>query len=134
MKPRHNKESKLLKENSIGSLIAEGLEEIAAVSKEGVERIPEKFTCHKFTLDLNPTTYGKKEVRDTRKLLGASQAVFAQFLGVAVKTVRAWEQGLNVPSDGAARMMDEIRHNPEYFKKRMSEVAIEKADRKYVAS
>lgn len=134
MKSHHKKESKLLKENSIGSLLAEGLEELASAAKEGVEQIPEKFTCHKFTLDLKPTTYGKTEVRATRKLLGASQAVFAQFLGVTVKTVRAWEQGINIPSDGAARMMDEIRHNPTYFKKRMAEVAIAKTDRKYVAS
>jgi len=58
-------------------------------------------------------------VRRTRGLLRASQAVFARFLGVSVKTVRAWEQGFNVPSDMACRFMDEIRRDPSYWLRRL---------------
>jgi hypothetical protein len=35
--------------------------------------------------------------------------------------VQAWESGVNTPSDMACRFMDEIRHNPEYWQKRLSE-------------
>jgi DNA-binding XRE family transcriptional regulator len=55
-------------------------------------------------------------------MLNASQAVFARFLGVRPTTVRAWECGNNVPSDMAARFLDEIRANPSLFKARMVQV------------
>ena len=61
-------------------------------------------------------------VRATRRLLGASQNFFAQFIGVALGTVRAWEQGRNVPSGAAARLLDEIRLNPEFWKSRFVSV------------
>lgn len=83
--------------------------------------IDERFTCRTFVLDLEPTPYNPKHVKATRKLLNASQGLFAQFLGVSVKTVRAWEQGANAPSDMACRFMDEIRRNPEYWRGRLRE-------------
>jgi putative transcriptional regulator len=63
-------------------------------------------------------------VKQTRALLGASQAVFANFLGVSVKTVRAWEQGVNTPSAMACRFMDEIRRDPKHWIARLSEAAV----------
>jgi HTH-type transcriptional regulator/antitoxin HigA len=55
-----------------------------------------------------------------RKVLNASQALFAQFLGVSVKAVRKWESG-QAPSEMACRFMDEIRRNPKYWHKRLRE-------------
>lgn len=52
-----------------------------------------------------------------------SQAIFAQFLGVSLGTVRDWEQGNKPPNGAASRLMDEIRNNPEYFFKRLMELA-----------
>jgi len=52
--------------------------------------------------------------------------LFAHFLGVSVKTVRSWEQG-KTPSDIASRFMDEIRHNPNYWRQRLKESAKAKA-------
>ena len=72
-------------------------------------------------LDLEPGKYDGKKVKATRKLLGASQSVFAQFLGVSVRSVRAWEAGRKGPLDSVARFMDEIRHNPEYMRQRLRE-------------
>jgi putative transcriptional regulator len=105
--------------NSVGKKIIEGLREFTE-APEGGEKIAEKFTCRKVTLDLLPVPYGPKDVVATRKLLGVSQGVFAQFLGVSVKTVRAWEQG-KTPGDMACRFMDEIRRNPGYWQMRLRE-------------
>jgi putative transcriptional regulator len=104
---------------SVGAKIIEGLAEFTNALETG-EKIPEKFTCRKVTLDLLPVVYGPKTVATTRKLLGVSQGVFAQFLGVSVKTVRAWEQG-KTPGDMACRFMDEIQRNPKYWQKRLRE-------------
>ena len=43
------------------------------------------------------------------------------FLGVSVKTVQAWEQGLQTPPKMACRFMDEIRHDPEHWIERLKE-------------
>lgn len=80
-----------------------------------------RFTCRTFVLDLEPASYNPNDVKSTRKLLSASQGMFAKFLGVSIKTVRAWEQGTNTPSDMACRFMDEIRRNPDYWRSRLRE-------------
>lgn len=106
--------------DSVGKKIIEGLREFTA-ALENDEPIAEKFTCRKVTLDLLPVAYDPQAVKATRKLLAASQGVFAQFLGVSVKTVCAWEQGRIAPSDMACRFMDEIQRNPDYWRKRLRE-------------
>lgn len=93
---------------------------------ENKEVITERFTCRKIELDLQPTPYKPELVKTTRELLGVSQALFAQFLGVSVKTVRAWEQGKNSPKDMACRFMDEIRHDPKRWRERLRELFVEK--------
>jgi len=90
---------------------------------ERSDRISDRFTCRKVDLDLQPETYTPEKVRTTRGILRASQPIFAQFLGVTVRTVRAWEQGTNTPSDMACRFMDEIRRDPDYWFKRLSGAA-----------
>ena len=88
---------------------------------EKQEPLSKRFTLRKIALRLEQTSYSPRRVKETRKLLGGSQAIFAQFLGVSVQTVRSWEQGVNEPSDMARRFMDEIRHNPRYWCKRLKE-------------
>jgi putative transcriptional regulator len=86
-------------------------------------RIPNKYTCRRMVLDLHPQRYTAAQVKSTRKLLKVSQALFAQFLGVSPQTVRSWEQGKTPPQDIACRFMDEIRRNPDYWRKRIAESA-----------
>jgi len=38
--------------------------------------------------------------------------------------VRAWEQGENIPIDIAKRFMDEIRHDPDYWRARLREIVV----------
>jgi putative transcriptional regulator len=115
----------LEKKASVGARIIEGLQEFADTLKKK-EPIAEKFTCRVVELDLHPTPYDPELVKATRQLLRASQAVFARFLGVSVKTVQAWEQGASTPNDMACRFMDEIRHNPPYWTERLRQAAVAK--------
>lgn len=119
-------QSELLKGKSLGQLIGEGLQEYAAALTRDPVAAGKEFTCRQISLEVTPTHYTPDLVKATRRLLGASQAVFARFLGVSLKTVHAWEQGINVPTDSAARFMDEIRVQPAYFQSRLASMAVQR--------
>lgn len=108
------------KSASVGPKIIEGLREFTE-ALENDEPIVQRFTCRTVMLDMVPAVNNPRTVKATRKLLGTSQAIFAQFLGVSVNAVRAWEQGANTPSDMACRFMDEIRRNLQYWRNRLRE-------------
>jgi DNA-binding transcriptional regulator YiaG len=105
--------------NTVERDLVEGLEGFLADLKSDAP-IEKKYTCRRVILDLEPHTYTADQVRATRRLLNASQELFAQFLGVSVNAVRKWESG-TPPSDMACRFMDEIRRNPEYWRTRLKE-------------
>ncbi len=107
-----------MKKASVEDVIVQRLEEFTE-ALEKHEVLSQRFTCRKVELDLKPELYSPALVKKTRAVLRASQAVFALFLGVSVRTVRAWEQGINTPSDMACRFMDEIRGNPDLMRKRL---------------
>jgi putative transcriptional regulator len=110
---------------TIADRIKQRLAKFTIALEEG-ETIQDKFTCRRIELHLKPTPYDPKAVRQTRKALGASQAVFAILLGTSIKTVQAWEQGTGEPSKMASRFMDEIRRNPEYWIERLQESIVKK--------
>lgn len=117
------------KKPTIAEELIDGFTELADALEAGIE-LGTKFNCYQMKLDLKPQTYTPELVKGTRKLLGASQSVFARFLGVSHSTVSQWEQGLNVPMPMACRFMDEIRRNPAYYKKRLGESMVPKGGRK----
>ena len=90
-----------------------------ALEKNGV--ISNQFTCRKVVLNLRPEPYSPKKVKQVRRTLRVSQALFAQFLGVSVGTVQKWERGDNPPEKIACRFMDEILRHPRYWRKRLLE-------------
>jgi putative transcriptional regulator len=106
--------------NAFEKKIAARLQRFVDALEEDTD-LTESFNCRTVVLDLEPTEYEPEKVIQTRKLLGASQVVFARFLGVSVQTVRAWEQGVNSPSDMACRFMDEIRLDIAHWQKRLKE-------------
>ena len=114
-----------MKKPTIEEQIIQGLEAFADALESG-EDITKRFTCRKVVLDLEPTAYKPELVKETRKTLGMSQALFAKFLGVSTGTVRAWEQGAKKPSPIACRFMDEIRHDPARFQERVKELVTPK--------
>ena len=107
---------------NIGQKITKRLAAFATALEEN-KTVTERFTCHRITLDLQPKPYDPKLAKKTRDSLGLSQALFAQFLGVSVKTVSAWECGSKNPKNIACRFMDEIRENPEHWRERLSNIA-----------
>jgi len=111
--------------NDVERDLVEGLEGFVEALKND-EPISGEFTCRRVVLDLETHDYTPERVKATRKLLRVSQVLFAHFLGVSAKTVRAWEQG-KTPSDIAGRFMDEIQRNPEYWRQRLKESTKTKA-------
>ncbi len=99
----------------------DGLNELSAAVQRGDE-LSAKFNVREVRLAIKPSKYTPTLVKKTRGTLHASQSLFAVFLGVSAATVRAWERGANTPSDMAARFMDEIRHDPQYWQRRFSSV------------
>lgn len=60
-----------------------------------------------------PKPLTKKEIMQIRQDLGASQAVFAAFLNISVKTVQAWESGLRMPGGEALKLLEIAKDRPE---------------------
>lgn len=113
------------KRKSIGGRIVDRLTRFTEALERG-DDLSKRFTCREVALELRTARYGAALVRKTREQLGVSQAIFAQFLGVSLGAVRAWEQGVTDPQGIARRFMDEIRHDPEHWAARLRQVAVEK--------
>jgi putative transcriptional regulator len=117
------------KRKTIAEELITGFTELAEELESGCD-IGTKFNCYQMQLDLQPETYTPKMVKETREQLGASQAVFAKFLGVSVKSVSQWERGAGTPSPIACRFMDEIRRNPDHYIARLRESVVPKNGRR----
>jgi putative transcriptional regulator len=114
---------------SIADDLIAGFTELADTLDAGGD-IGAEFNCYQMQLDLRPDAYTPSLVKATRGRLGASQAVFAQFLGVTAKSVSQWERGVTAPSPIACRFMDEIRRNPSYYVARLRESMVRKTGRR----
>lgn len=115
-----------VKNDSVGKKILKGLHKFVDALQND-RAITEVFTCRKMTLDLHPMRYTGETVKSTRQLLRASQAVFAQFLGVKPSTIQAWEQNRQTPPDIACRFMDEIQRDPEYWRKLKDSIRVKES-------
>jgi len=110
---------------SVAERIKQRLEEFTHDLESG-EKIEDKYTCRKVEFCLKPIKFMPAAVRETRKQLGASQNVFAMFLGVATKTIQAWEQGKSAPNPMACRFLEEIRRDPVHWRERLSHSVVAK--------
>lgn len=59
--------------------------------------------------------FTSKEIAGIRESMGASQPVFAKYLGVSVSTIRTWEQGDKVPTGSARRLLQFAHSEPTNF-------------------
>jgi DNA-binding transcriptional regulator YiaG len=99
--------------------MVEGLHAICDAVEAGVP--PERVaTIRTYQIDITLPILGPVEVRSIRESLGLSQALFADFLGVAPATVRSWEQGQREPSALARRFLGEIRDDPAHWRERLA--------------
>lgn len=62
-----------------------------------------------------PRSYLPSDVRSLRDMMGASQNLFAQLVGVSIKTIQGWEQGVRIPSMATRRLLDVIAEDPKAF-------------------
>ena len=53
----------------------------------------------------------KDQIREIRKHAQMTQSVFADYLGVSVKTVEAWERGRTHPTGPSYRLMSFLAQN-----------------------
>jgi DNA-binding transcriptional regulator YiaG len=102
-----------------GAKIVAAFQEAINVMRSG-EGLPRRLTIRCYHAEFVRPSYGPKDVRRVRDLLGMSQVVFARFLGVDPNTVRSWEQGTRSPSLIARRFMGEIEGDPAYWRKRVA--------------
>jgi putative transcriptional regulator len=104
--------------SSRGEQIVKALTQFADDLESGVP-LASKYTVRNVRVIPEPSVYSPTRVRAVRKLIGASQDVFAQLLAVSPMTVRSWEQGLRRPSPIARRFLDEIEMAPGHFRGRI---------------
>lgn len=86
--------------------------------KQGIQEIIDhqagKITLrtHKVEIRARPTI-NAATILDTREKLHMSRAVFANKIGVSVRTLEKWEQGTIVPNDQAAALILLVRKYPD---------------------
>ena len=61
--------------------------------------------------------YSATEIKAIRMRLCMTQRLFAEALGVSVKTVESWESGTNRPSGIAKRMLQLLKQDDSLFEK-----------------
>ena len=106
------------KGSSAGTKVIAAIEEATEILRaEGLAS--NKLTTRPYHVPPVPRACRSGDVKRVRELLGASQAVFAGFLGVNVNTVRSWEQGKRLPQPIACRFLSEIESDPEYWRQRI---------------
>jgi len=110
--------------SSAGTKILAAIEEATEILRaEGLES--NQLTIRTYKLPPFPRVCRSGDVKRVRELLGASQAVFAGFLGVNVNTVRSWEQGKRLPQPIACRFLSEIESDPVYWRQRIGQGAVQ---------
>ena len=57
--------------------------------------------------------YSNEDIKKIRNRAGMTQAVFANYMGVSVKTVEAWELGRTHPTGPAYRLINILSENKQ---------------------
>lgn len=96
---------------SVFDKIRTGLEEAIAYEQGKLQATTKRMT-------IQPVShYDAAEIRSIRINAGMTQVVFAQFMGVSVKTVEAWESGRNEPIGSACRLLYLTKEDPMFPQK-----------------
>lgn len=71
-----------------------------------------KGSARTITYKIDPVTrYDKDQIREIRMNAQMTQHVFADYLGVSVKTIEAWERGRTHPTGPACRLIGFLADN-----------------------
>ena len=88
------------KNNTYVESIMTGLHEALEYSKGNLPDV------NKRKVSITPVPkYNASKIRKIRKSLNLTQLIFAEVLGVSLKTVEAWESGRNNPNGPASRFL-----------------------------
>lgn len=86
--------------------------------EEAIDYEKGKLNAKTTVLSVMPTdSFVPEEIRRIRMDTGLTQVVFANFMGVSVKTVEAWESGRNHPKGAACRMLTLTKNDPLFPRK-----------------
>lgn len=88
--------------------LKQGLEEMVAHRKGKMTLRSEHIE-----IPVPPSAYTPNEIVKIRKKLGYSQALFAKFLNVSIKTVQAWESGDRIPSPHFSHILGKLAHSAD---------------------
>jgi putative transcriptional regulator len=85
--------------------------------------VPKKFVRRSFKI-AGPTDVTAIDAKSAREALGLSQSLFAEWLGVGVALVRAWEGGTRSPKGADRRPLTHILNNPDLWRKEIAAAQI----------
>lgn len=97
------------KENNYFNSIMAGHNEAIEVSK-GLKTVRKR----KVTVSPVPEDNANK-IKEIREALNLSQMIFAEAIGVSVKTVEAWESGRNTPQGPASRFLQLLEQDHHFL-------------------
>ena len=80
---------------------------------EAIEHAEGKRELRTTTLPRPPKKLSGAEIAHLRGRINVSQAVFARYLNVSVKSIQAWEQGTGKPSGAALKLLSLAEKQPE---------------------
>jgi putative transcriptional regulator len=90
-------------------------EEIKLGLEQAIEYEKGNLKAKKTTISILPLdTFTSAEIKEIRNNTGLTQVLFAQYMGVSVKTVEAWEAGRNHPDGAACRLLALTKANPAF--------------------
>ena len=96
---------------SVFDKIKLGLEEAVAYEKG-------TLSARTTTLSISPVErYRPEEIKEIRHSTGLTQRLFAEYMGVSIKTVEAWEAGRNHPEGAACRLLSLTKNDPLFPRK-----------------
>jgi|SRR5579864_902473 len=128
----HKARTETLTERRSGGKLSPRVEEMVAGlhelcdSLEAGKPLEQVATVRTYRIDFAPPELSSAEIRSIREVLGLSQALFADFLGVGLPTIRSWEQGQRVPSALARRFLGEIRADANYWRQKLARATVRK--------
>ena len=97
-------------ENEYFNAIISGLNESLDFSKGKLKSVKRR----RVSIALIPV-YNAKKIKEIRQSLNLSQTVFAEAIGVSVKTIEAWESGRNKPQGPASRFLKLLEQDDRFL-------------------
>ncbi|MDC7239917.1 MAG: type II toxin-antitoxin system MqsA family antitoxin [Spirochaetales bacterium] len=96
--------------NSYFDSIMSGLNESLEFSKGNLKNVKKR------RVSIAPIPeYNAKKIKSIRESLNLTQMIFAEVIGVSIKTVEAWESGRNKPQGPASRFLNLLEQDQDFL-------------------